>query len=73
MRRAGVHRIPRRLGVLILGAAASAGCSGGESGTVSATPPSTVAVEAVPSKKGVAPRVPRGPDQAKALQESRAK
>lgn len=60
---------------LFLLAAASAGCTSGEYGSVPATPKASPDVAQVsPSNKGnPAPRVPRGPDQAKALQEAKAR
>ena len=72
-----------RRGLLLL-ATAVAGCSGQEYGAVPSTPKSPTEVaetapakvaETAPAKSGVsqAPRVPRGPGQAKALQEAKAK
>ncbi len=60
---------------LVLLALASAGCSGGDYGSVSAAPKAAPDVVQVgpPTKDRAAPRVPRGPNQAKALQESKAK
>jgi hypothetical protein len=56
-------------------AAAAAGCSDGDYGSVPAAPKSSPeVVQAKPSGKGgPAPRVPRGPAQAKALQEATAR
>ena len=55
-------------------AAVSAGCSSEDHGSVPASPKSTpdVVQTSIPSKGGPAPRVPRGPEQAKALQEAAA-
>ena len=60
---------------LLLMAAAAAGCSGGDYGSVSPSPKASPdVVEVVSRKKGdPIPRVPRGPDQAKALQEAAKK
>ncbi len=52
------------------------GCIDSEVGTVSSTPKAATEVgQVAPSTKkgGPAPRVPRGPEQAKALQEATAK
>ena len=68
-----------RLGLVALGllffAVATAGCSGQDFGSVSPSPKtSPEVVDAVSSKKvAPAPKVPRGPDQAKVLQESAKK
>jgi hypothetical protein len=77
MSRCGFSSIRKRFagrGVLLLALAAT-GCSGGEYGSV---PPSSnvspAVVDAGPTKKGTpAPLVPRGPNQAKALQEAAKK
>jgi hypothetical protein len=63
------------LGLSVLALTTAAGCSSDEYGSVSATPKSSpdVASETPSQKAGAVPRVPRGPDQAKALQESKAK
>lgn len=61
-------RRARKAFVVVLLAAFAAGCSG-DAGTVTATP-SGGPVEAAPSKG--AARVPRGPEAAKALQDSAA-
>ena len=62
-------------GGLLLAAAMAAGCTGEEYGSVSSAPTNTPeVVEAVAPKKGApAPRVPRGPGQAKALQDAAKK
>jgi hypothetical protein len=60
---------PKNLLVVLLLAAISAGCSGGDAGTVTATPPPG-SVEAAPVKGG--PRMPRGPEGVKALQDAAA-
>jgi hypothetical protein len=69
--------VPRAL-LLVAVAAMAAGCSGGDYGSVPASPKATPVVAEAASTKGVparkkavpAPRVPRGPDQVKALQET---
>ena len=59
---------------LLLLAGLAAGCSGGGYGSVPASPKGGEVAEAVTVKKGApAPRVPRGPGQAKALQEAAKK
>jgi hypothetical protein len=77
MAKGGFSRIRMRFvsrGVLLLTWAAT-GCSGGDYGSVPASSSNSPAVaEAAPSKKiAPAPRVPRGPDQAKVLQEAAKK
>ncbi len=54
---------------------AAAGCSDGDYGTVSSTPKSSPeVVQAAPPRNGApAPRVPRGPGPAKALQDATAR
>ncbi len=63
-----------RMGLLLL-AATAGGCSGGDYGSVSSSAKTSPdVVEAVsPTKGAPAPRVPRGPGQAKALQEAKTK
>jgi hypothetical protein len=57
---------------LLLSATVTAGCSGEGYGTVPSSPESARQVVGATSKKGTpAPRVPRGPDAAKALQEAK--
>jgi hypothetical protein len=60
---------------LVLLAATAPGCSDEGAGTISSTPKSVpeVGQVAAPKKGGAVPRVPRGPDQVKALQEATAK
>lgn len=60
---------------LVLLATTLAGCTGEDYGTVSATPKSSPeVVQANPPKGGAAaPRVPRGPGQAKSLQDATSK
>jgi hypothetical protein len=77
MSKGGFSRIRMRFvsrGALLLALAAT-GCSGGDYGSVPASSNNAPAVaEAGPAKKiAPAPRVPRGPDQAKALQEAAKK
>jgi hypothetical protein len=71
-----LHALPGlvTLGILSV-AAASAGCSSQDYGTVAASPNGAAApAEGVPSAKGgPVPRVPRGPGQAQALQEAAKK
>jgi hypothetical protein len=56
-------------------AAALAGCSEDGRGTVASTPKGSpeVVQEDTSKKAAAAPRVPRGPNQAKALQEAKGK
>ena len=60
---------------LVLFAATAPGCSEEGAGTVASTPKSApeVVQAAPPTKGGAAPRVPRGPGQAEALQEATVK
>jgi hypothetical protein len=77
MVRAGFHQVrpaPCISGLLLL-AVATVGCNGGDYGTVTAAPKSAPeVVEVVTAQKGApVPKVPRGPGQAKALQDAKQK
>ena len=77
MVRPGIHRVrpPLCIRGLLLLAVATAGCTGGDYGTVSASPKSEPeVVEVIKTQKGApVPRIPRGPNQAKALQDAKQK